>query len=125
MLPRMAKAIVVVAVLVGAELPGFAAETAPNVQPIEFNGGTASLSGQWKYHIGDNTAWASPDFDDSSWAGISSDEPWEHSVASTNMASRGTACALFWVPLPREKCLKKIVRKHLSRSRPMQLPRLA
>jgi hypothetical protein len=76
MLPRMAKAIVVVAVLVGAELPGFAAETAPNVQPIEFNGGTASLSGQWKYHIGDNTAWASPDFDDSSWAGISSDKPW-------------------------------------------------
>jgi hypothetical protein len=28
---------------------------------------TEELAGPWKFHIGDNTAWAQPDFDDSSW----------------------------------------------------------
>jgi Stage II sporulation protein E (SpoIIE) len=31
---------------------------------------TAELSGLWKFHIGDDIAWAQPDFDDSSWGTI-------------------------------------------------------
>jgi len=29
--------------------------------------GTVELSGLWKFHMGDDMAWAQPDFDDSSW----------------------------------------------------------
>jgi hypothetical protein len=31
---------------------------------------TVELSGLWKFHIGDNVAWAQPDFDDSSWGTV-------------------------------------------------------
>jgi len=36
----------------------------------------ASLDGLWRFHTGDNPAWASPGFDDSSWPVIRSDESW-------------------------------------------------
>jgi Stage II sporulation protein E (SpoIIE) len=32
--------------------------------------GTAELSGMWKFHTGDDIAWAQPDFDDSGWRSI-------------------------------------------------------
>jgi hypothetical protein len=32
--------------------------------------GTVELSGPWKFHLGDNVAWAQRDFDDSSWGTI-------------------------------------------------------
>lgn len=35
-----------------------------------------SLDGLWRFHTGDNPAWASPDYDDSQWPLIRSDESW-------------------------------------------------
>lgn len=35
-----------------------------------------SLDGQWRFHTGDNPAWASPAFDDSHWPLIRADESW-------------------------------------------------
>jgi len=36
----------------------------------------ASLEGLWRFHPGDNPAWADPNFDDSTWPLIRSDESW-------------------------------------------------
>lgn len=44
--------------------------------PIRFDGGAASLNGPWQFHLGDNPAWASPAFDDSSWEQLTADKPW-------------------------------------------------
>lgn len=35
-----------------------------------------SLNGLWRFHTGDNPAWASPNFDDSKWPLLRSDRPW-------------------------------------------------
>ncbi len=35
-----------------------------------------SLDGLWRFHTGDNPAWASPNFDDSHWPLLRSDESW-------------------------------------------------
>lgn len=35
-----------------------------------------SLDGLWRFHTGDNPAWANPDFDDSRWSLLRSDENW-------------------------------------------------
>jgi hypothetical protein len=37
----------------------------------------ASLDGLWRFHTGDNPAWADPNFDDSQWTLVRSDEPWD------------------------------------------------
>jgi hypothetical protein len=37
---------------------------------VKLGDGTAELSGAWKFHIGDDMAWAGRDFDDSSWGSI-------------------------------------------------------
>jgi hypothetical protein len=36
----------------------------------------ASLDGLWRFHTGDNPAWASPSFDDSKWSLLRSDQSW-------------------------------------------------
>ncbi len=36
----------------------------------------ASLDGLWRFHTGDNPAWANPNFDDSQWPLLRSDKPW-------------------------------------------------
>ncbi len=36
----------------------------------------ASLDGLWRFHTGDNPAWADPNFDDSRWPLLRSDEAW-------------------------------------------------
>jgi hypothetical protein len=36
----------------------------------------ASLDGLWRFHTGDNPAWANPNFDDSQWALLRSNESW-------------------------------------------------
>jgi sigma-B regulation protein RsbU (phosphoserine phosphatase) len=36
----------------------------------------ASLDGLWRFHTGDDPAWADPNFDDSKWALLRSDEDW-------------------------------------------------
>ncbi len=34
---------------------------------IKLGESTVELAGPWKFHVGDDTAWAQPDFNDSSW----------------------------------------------------------
>ncbi len=36
----------------------------------------ASLDGVWRFHAGDNPAWADPNFDDAQWSLLRSDTPW-------------------------------------------------
>ena len=36
----------------------------------------ASLDGLWRFHTGDNAAWADPNFDDSQWPLLRADGPW-------------------------------------------------
>ena len=36
----------------------------------------ASLDGLWRFHTGDNRAWADPKFDDSGWSLLRSDQSW-------------------------------------------------
>jgi hypothetical protein len=44
------------------------ADPAPRAQlEVTLGDGTVELSGLWKFHIGDDLAWAQPNFDDSSW----------------------------------------------------------
>jgi len=38
----------------------------------------ASLDGLWRFHTGDNPAWADPNFDDSQWPLLRSDKDWSH-----------------------------------------------
>jgi hypothetical protein len=49
---------------------------ASSAAPVHFNGGSAELDGPWQFHIGDNPAWAAPEFDDSGWEKLSPDRPW-------------------------------------------------
>jgi len=46
---------------------------------LQVNGvgsGLVPLDGPWQFHLGDDPAWSSPAFDDSSWEQIAVDEPW-------------------------------------------------
>src|SRR5580700_3969771 len=36
----------------------------------------AELAGPWRFHTGDNPAWANPSFDDSSWSLLTADKGW-------------------------------------------------
>lgn len=36
-----------------------------------------NLGGNWKFHIGDNSAWATPEYDDSEWELIETPSAWE------------------------------------------------
>lgn len=38
--------------------------------------GTVALSGPWRFHTGDDPAWAQPGFNDSGWERLSGDRPW-------------------------------------------------
>jgi hypothetical protein len=39
-------------------------------------GGPVTINAAWRFHTGDDPAWASPDFDDSQWPLLRLDKPW-------------------------------------------------
>jgi phosphoserine phosphatase RsbU/P len=49
---------------------------AQNFEIKDDNLRVASLDGLWRFHTGDNPAWADPNFDDSKWSLLRSDEDW-------------------------------------------------
>ena len=52
----------------------------------------ASLDGLWRFHFGDDTDFAKPDYDDSSWRAVRSDQSWaRHELLPSGSAS-------FWYP---------------------------
>ncbi|MGA8044562.1 MAG: hypothetical protein WCA37_17340, partial [Terracidiphilus sp.] len=53
-----------------------AAVTAQSFSLVTGREPVTSLDGLWRFHTGDDPAWASPDFDDSSWPLIRSGESW-------------------------------------------------
>jgi hypothetical protein len=54
-----------------------AAPSAPAApQYAQFDGGVTTLDGAWEFHLGDDTAWAAPGFDDSGWEKLTVDKPW-------------------------------------------------
>lgn len=50
---------------------------AQNFEIKDDNLRVASLDGLWRFHTGDNPAWADPNFDDSKWSLLRSDEDWD------------------------------------------------
>lgn len=44
--------------------------------PLNLDGGTATMGGQWRFHLGDDTRWAAQDFDDAAWEQLTVDRPW-------------------------------------------------
>ena len=55
------------------------AAPAASAAPIAITGlgkGTAALHGPWRFHLGDDPAWAAPGFDDSKWGQLTADRPW-------------------------------------------------
>lgn len=45
-------------------------------EPLKLDGGSATVGGTWRFHLGDDTAWAAKDFDDSNWEELTVDRPW-------------------------------------------------
>ena len=45
-------------------------EGADNRVPVRLGESTEELAGPWKFHVGDDPAWARPDFDDSKWEDV-------------------------------------------------------
>jgi hypothetical protein len=46
------------------------AASADDLVHVRLGESAVDLAGPWKFHIGDDPAWAQPDFDDSSWEGV-------------------------------------------------------
>ncbi len=57
----------------------------------------ASLDGLWRFHTGDDPAWASPNFDDSQWPLLRSDRPW---TEQGYPGYGGLAWYRFWIIVP-------------------------
>src|ERR1700722_15219533 len=90
MFPRQAGILIVFSVVLGAVGGGVChgQSPQPNValsSPIQnvvsgralyLDGGTAAVDGVWKFHLGDNPVWASPELDDSGWEDMAADKPW-------------------------------------------------
>lgn len=53
-----------------------AAPPVPTFVADDIGKGTVALDGPWQFHLGDDRAWANPDFDDSRWERLSVAEPW-------------------------------------------------
>jgi hypothetical protein len=49
--------------------------TAAGVIPVKLGESSIELTGPWKFHTGDNMAWAEPGFDDASWRSIDLTKP--------------------------------------------------
>jgi phosphoserine phosphatase RsbU/P len=58
----------------------------------------ASLDGLWRFHTGDNPAWSGPNFDDSQWPLLRSDEAWSSQQGYKNYG--GFAWYRFTVAVP-------------------------
>jgi hypothetical protein len=43
---------------------------------LRLDGGAVAVDGAWKFHLGDDPAWAAPNVDDSGWENLTVDQPW-------------------------------------------------
>jgi hypothetical protein len=54
---------------------GSTGAAASSVVPVKLGESSTELTGPWKFHTGDDMAWAQPDFDDSGWKSIDLTKP--------------------------------------------------
>ena len=91
----MIKKLSVLLLLLAPFLCGFA-----QAQSFDLTNGRvpiASLDGLWRFHTGDNPAWANPSFDDSQWPLLRSDKDW---AQQGYMSYSGMAWYRFRVAVP-------------------------
>lgn len=50
--------------------------TTPSLQIHGLGRGSVAIAGPWQFHLGDNPAWASPSFDDSTWETLHASTSW-------------------------------------------------
>ncbi len=51
--------------------------SSPTIHVLEgFGKGTFALDGPWQFHLGDDTRWAAPDFNDADWEQLTADKQW-------------------------------------------------
>ena len=77
--PLQASFLLVAAAVLAHAATLLSAPAAPAPRPLVFDGlgkGAAPLDGPWQFHLGDDPAWASPDFDDSGWEQLTAGKPW-------------------------------------------------
>ena len=66
--------------------------------------GSVPLDGNWRFHLGDDKAWADPALDDSGWETIRVDKPGENRAIRVTPASRGTGSgSRLTIRVPREQ----------------------
>ena len=75
-LPLVAILIAVLARTGAAETPAAANTVSRTLVLDQLGKGTAPLDGKWQFHLGDDTAWANPKFDDSNWEQLKADATW-------------------------------------------------
>jgi len=62
--------------------------------------GTVTLNGPWRFHFGDDPAWAAPGFDDSAWEQLTADRPWGAQGYSGSTGSAWYRCNIALTPAP-------------------------
>ena len=98
--------IVAIAILAFAPHPGHATPPILNnsaAASIIIDGlgkGTVPLHGPWKFHPGDNPAWASPSFDTSAWQQLSADQPWGSQGHGQLTGVAWYRCSVVLLPAP-------------------------
>jgi hypothetical protein len=63
----------------GANSPAASTRAASLVPTLTADGlgkGSIPLDGPWQFHLGDDPAWADPNYDDSQWEQLTADKPW-------------------------------------------------
>jgi hypothetical protein len=80
----------------------FRGEQSPALNPASFSLDAnqmplARLDGLWRFHLGDDTRWSEPAFDDSQWPLLRSDQDW---AAQGYKGYSGTAWYRFRVVIP-------------------------
>ncbi len=69
LLPMLSAAQTTAPAVSKSKLPPLAA-AASSVEQVQLGNAVVPLTGPWKFHTGDNPAWAQPGLDDSSWSGM-------------------------------------------------------
>lgn len=62
--------------------------------------GTVTLNGPWRFHFGDDPAWAAPGFDDSAWEQLTADRPWGAQGYSGSTGFAWYRCNIALTPAP-------------------------
>src|SRR5579862_3781099 len=77
MLPNSRWLLVMFLLVLAKAAPSQAEQKPEPLIVADLGKGAAALDGPWQFHLGDDLAWAAPDFDDSRWEQLSAYKPWD------------------------------------------------